>query len=273
MRFKNSIRSTLSQTSWDALGLASWCVADVNGNVYFAVNGTQRYVYLVSQYNYEPYIVEINDIEISGVISHEAIIGLHYDVDDVAIDGLISHEALIGNDVYYGDVEIEGIISTYLAVGDSVTINDISISGVISSDYTYNADHFAIIDIDISGVISHAESSFAPDHYDIDDIDISGLISYEHVATELQWVSGGTVPVGANECNSTDDVGNTRCTAVCVFEEYDSYISLTNDSNSVSCVLGQTNKITCTRQNPTQWLCTIYEGVQGYTNCEVCTLT
>lgn len=341
VRFKNSIRSTLSQTTWDTLGLSSWCVADGTGHVYFAINGSYRYLYLVSQYNYDPYVVEINDISISGIISHEATNGSHFDVDDIAINGLISHDAVKGTDAYFDDIEIEGVISTYLAAGDSVTINDIEISGVISGDYTYNADHFAIIDIEINGVISHAKTSFAPDNLEINDISVVGLISAdyvspelnqaeindisisgvisstfdayepdnleinditisgiiseetvssgplnvevndinvvgvigkEHVGTELQWVSGGTVPVGSNECNSTDDVGNTRCTSICVFEEYDSYISLTNDSNSVSCVINDTSKITCVRQSPTQWLCTIYIGVQGYTDCEVCTL-
>lgn len=318
VRFKNSIRSNLSQSVWEALGLASWCVADADGHVYFAINGASRYLYLVSQYNYAPYVIEINDINIAGVISHSAVVGDHYDFDDIEIDGVISHEALIGNDVYLDDIDISGVITTYLAAGDNVTINDISILGVISSEYAYNADHFAITDINISGVISHEEISFAPDHYDINDISIvgvvsgeymmadlnhavinditisgvigkemvssgtlnaeindinvSGLIADEHVATELQWVSGGTVPVGANECNSTDDVGNTRCTSVCEFEPYDSYVSTINKSNSVSCVIGQKNKITCIQQGESRWLCTIYEGVQGYTNCEVCTL-
>jgi hypothetical protein len=181
VRYKNSIRSNLSQASWEALGLVSWCVADGDGNVYFAVNGASRYVYLVSQYTNEPYIVEINDISISGIISHEATIGSHYDIDDIEIDGIISHDAVKGTDAYFDDIDIEGVISTYLAAGDSVTINDIEISGVISSDYTYNADHFAIIDIHISGVISHDETSFAPDAFEINDISVVGLISAYYV--------------------------------------------------------------------------------------------
>lgn len=297
-RVNNAFRASVSLETWNALGAISWCVADEDGNIYVAMNGDGRYIYIKSDYTPETSDFTVSGINISGIISAEYTMGDHYEVDDIDIIGYIDYAYEKGNDAYLEDIEVTGYISAGYSGGDHVTLTGINISGVISSEYesgydpvvldiniggTISAetsgiapDSYTVSGINVGGIISVSVTGIAPDNYEVDDISISGVMSAElsyEAPPIIMWVSGGTTPSGGTTCSVSGDLGNVRCdtTYVCAWVIQDSYFATANESTSPTCTIGG-ERTHCLRQGPTTWLCFIQEGQSqlAYVNCETC---
>jgi len=104
-------------------------------------------------------------------------------------------------------------------------------------------------------------------------------LSFDYSAKQYKWTSGGSSPVGTNQCLTSADVGNTRCDqmpSTCTWNIIDSYISFSDESQntSASCMLDGVQKTECVQVGQT-WACNVSRSrITGYTysNCEICSI-
>lgn len=276
----NRITNSIPLATWQTMNVVSWGIADADGNLILGVNGDDKIIYLNSSYAYDPIIITISDVDISGSVSVSYMKGTDTVIDDVDISGYVTVDYAKAGDIIISDVAIFGAASATGSQGNDYNITDVAIFGYASATSAYiPVNNATISDVSISGYASVSYTGVPSSNLTVSDVDIFGYISESHTGQTLSgqyiWVDGGTVPVGGAVCSEASHVDNVRCDATpidCEFVIDYQYVAGTNESTSQP-TCGEGGYTNCTYSGGGQWFCTVYvsDVTYEYTNCEVCT--
>jgi hypothetical protein len=276
----NRITNSIALATWQGMSVASWGIADADGNLILGVNGSDKIIYLNSSYAYDPVIITISDVSISGSVSVSYVKGTDIDIDDVDISGYATVNYAKAGDVLISDVAIFGTASATSAKGNDAVISDVAIFGYASETYAYiPVNNATISDVSISGYASVSYTGVPSESFTVSDVAIFGSVSEQHTGQTLSgqyiWVAGGTIPIGSAVCSEASHVDNVKCdsTNQCQLVYDYSYLSNTDDTTSQTCIDG-VETILC---EPTtgifDYICYVSTGdiVPVYSNCKICT--
>jgi hypothetical protein len=99
-------------------------------------------------------------------------------------------------------------------------------------------------------------------------------ISTEYTKQTVQWVSGGTEPIGTNNCTTLAHVGNVKCGETCAFVTQSTFTSANDQTSSPLPSCGEDVMRTICQFNfdTGEYDCIVQKGTITYVNCEVCEL-
>ncbi len=179
VRSDNSIKSSLLFEDWELLTIASWCVADDDGNMYLAVNNNMRSIYLTTTYNYIGVVYELSGLVIGSVISSAYVHGDDYQMLDLEVDSVLSKDYTTGVHYSLEDLEIESVLSEFHEVGSDYFMNDLVISSVLSKAYTSLPD-YQLTNLVIDSVLSKDYTATVPDAYELSGVEFESVLSKDY---------------------------------------------------------------------------------------------
>ena len=190
VRSANGLRSTLSQTDWDLLGVVSWGIGDADGNLYVGINSDARIVYIRSAYKANDVVYYINNVEMTSTLTMDYTKGLDASITDNEITSSLSAVITYGNDYHLTDAEMSSSVSNSYTGGDDVQISNIEIVASLSETMSAGYDP-AITDVEVVSSMSHTMIGIAPDDYSISDVEMSSVISsaYTYISALNEVIS------------------------------------------------------------------------------------
>jgi hypothetical protein len=238
----------------------------------------------------------INGIfELDGDFSYVRGREVQLDIDgcDLVVDGDFSY--VRGREVQLDidgcDLVVEGDFEYYRSknIGDNLDIEmvisfdmtyerGLSVSFDLSSAMQFDTDLQFIKQIsDYSDLEMNTELVFDMEYYKSKNIgvslDIGMALTHDIVAVRYEWqeTTNQTPTVSSGStCSVASDEGDIRClTTTCVYEETDSYLSFSDETEEYLCTIGNTQTI-CEIIGMGLWICTVYTGTVEYSDCEIC---
>ena len=195
----NSISSAVSDATWAATTIASWCIADSSGNIYLATNGNDRYIYLVSDTNFYR-IVAQQTLDIKADIDVD-----YWRSTDIVAD----QEFNIAANILYSYWKSSNF-STQLIYN---ILSDINYSYIKSTDFVVELSDNSTVTIVASGY--QRQTSFGTGALDVvADIDYSYIKSTDLSGTGVLGITSSmnygytrtTNVVGTGELNAVADI-------------------------------------------------------------------
>lgn len=198
-------------------------------------------------------------------------------IDDIEFDVYITVPVYrSGDSVIINTISFNTVIGVDYLFGDSKFANDIEFNAVIVSNYDGASSKIINIDnIEFDTIIKTDYTFSAPRLLEINNVNFNTYLINEYVRTKtVDWVSGGTQPVGEPYCEINLNIGNVKCdiSTSCVFVNVGQYISTIDyTSPQPQCSSGVIYTV-CVPAFGNQYLCTEYEGEVNvtYSNCQKC---